>query len=189
MKSNYSKYSDDELFQLMKSSEKKKSEAGFSELYSRYSQRIYAYCLRVTGYPEDANDIFQEAFTKFFYNAKKNDDIQNIPAFILVITRNLCLNYRRDKKVNVNFEDFNFSTHDEGYEQKELLELIAKSLELLDFEYKEAFILRQYQGMSYKEISEITSVSISAAKNRFWRAKEKIKKILTPYLDDIEKMK
>jgi len=186
MLQSLAKHSDEELFNLMKSLNKKEAENAFSELYSRYSQRIYAYCLRVTGFPDDANDIFQESFTKFFNSAKTTESIKNIPAFMFAITRNLCLNYKRNKKIKLNLDDFNFSTNDKGYEQKELLDLIAKSLDLLEFDYKESFILRQYQGMSYKEISEITGISVPAAKNRFWRAKEKIKKILTPYLEDLK---
>ena len=79
----------------------------------------------------------------------------------------------------------NFFSNDEKYEQKELLDLIAASLELLDFKHREAFVLRQYQGMTYNEISAITGDSVSAIKNRVWRAKEKIKEILSPYLEDL----
>jgi RNA polymerase sigma-70 factor (ECF subfamily) len=77
--------------------------------------------------------------------------------------------------------------HDQGYEQQELLEIIARALELLDFEHREAFVLRQYHGMPYKDISELTGENISTIKNRVWRAKEKIKEILEPILEDLSK--
>jgi RNA polymerase sigma-70 factor (ECF subfamily) len=76
-------------------------------------------------------------------------------------------------------------TNDVDYEQRELLQILATSLELLDTEQKDAFVLRMYQGLSYNEISKITGDSVSAVKNRVWRAKEKIKEILTPYLEDL----
>lgn len=180
----YSKYNDLELYEALC---KKKSiaEGAFAELYSRYSQRIYAYCLRVTGTPEDARDIFQEAFLKFFHSGQTSMHVDNVPGFLLTITRNLCINYKRNKKISLNIEDYNVVTNDSGYEQKELLQIVSKALECLDFEYREAFILRQYQGLSYQEISDVVGDSVPAIKNRVWRAKEKIKKILEPYLQDL----
>lgn len=179
------KYSDRELFAALKSKDKRESESAFAEVYSRHSQRVYAYCLRVSGNEDDARDIFQEAFLKFYNSLGNIEYLDNISGYIIKIARNLCLNHRRDKKVTVDFDDMNFFSNDEKYEQKELLDLIAASLELLDFKHREAFVLRQYQGMTYNEISAITGDSVSAIKNRVWRAKEKIKEILSPYLEDL----
>lgn len=178
-------YTEQEILKMLKG-KKRESEKAFSYIYEMHSQRIYAYCYRVLGSQEDANDIFQESFYKFYDMVKKIDDLKNIPGLLIRITRNLCLNYKRDKKHNFNIDDYSFSTTQDSYEEKELLDLIAKSLELLDFDYREAFVLRQYQGMSYSEISDVTGASVSAVKNRFWRAKEKIKEVLQPYLKDLE---
>lgn len=187
MKEDYSKYSDQELSIALK---KKKpiAEAAFAEIYSRYSHRVYAYCLRVTGDEEEAVDIFQDVFFKFMKSTEsKAEGIYNIGGFLIRITRNLCLNYKRDKKNFVAFDVNMFKSNDKSYEDRELLDLIARALDLLDFDSREAFVLKQYQGLSYKEISEITDSSPNAVKNRVWRAKEKIKEILTPYLDDVKK--
>jgi len=186
MSKPYSKYSDSELFLELKRS-RKEAESAFAELYSRHSQRIYAYCLRVTGNTEDANDIFQDAMLKFYDAAAKIDSLENVRGFLLRVARNLCLNFKRDKKTNLNIENFQPYSHDRGYEQKELLDLIAAALECLSFDYREAFVLRQYHGLSYREIANLTSESQAAIKNRVWRAKEKIKNILSPYLEDITK--
>ena len=85
----------------------------------------------------------------------------------------------------MNIEDFNVQSNDKGYEEKELLQLIARAIELLDFDYREAFILRMYHGFSYNEIAQITGESVDAVRNRAWRAKEKIKDILAPYLEEM----
>jgi RNA polymerase sigma-70 factor (ECF subfamily) len=184
----YSKYTDKELYKAL-SGEKVEAEGAFAELYSRYSQKIYAYCLRVTGHKEDANDIFQETFCNFFDQSKTNKSISSVSGLLITIARNLCLNHTRSKRVHIDLEEYNLKTNDTGYEQKELLELINNALEVLEFEYKEAFVLRQYHGFSYKEISEITQSPESTARNRYWRAKSKIKEILAPYLDEIKNNK
>ena len=182
----YGKYNDLELCHAL-CGDKKVSEAAFAELYSRYSQRIYAYCLRVTGSAEDSKDIFQETFLKFFDSTRANKDIDNISAYLLTIARNMCINYKRNNKITYSIEDFNVAINDEEYERKELLQLIARAMEVLEFEYREAFVLRQYHGLSYEEISLITGETMYTVKNRAWRAKEKIKNILEPYLEDLSK--
>lgn len=184
MDNKISKYDDSQLYAML-GNERNEAEAAFAELYARYSQRIYAYCLRVTGNTDDARDIFQETFLKFFDSAKQHVGIENVPGFILTIARNICINFKRNRRPNFTIEDFQTWTNDSEYEKKELLNLLSSSLELLETEYREAFVLRMYQGLSYKEIANITGDSMSAIKNRVWRAKEKIKEILTPYIEDL----
>jgi RNA polymerase sigma-70 factor (ECF subfamily) len=181
---NFGKHSDNELYAFLRET-KEMAEGAFAELYRRHSQKIYAYIIRVLGNSEETNDIFQEVMLKFFDSAKEGQKIDNIPAFLIIITRNLCLNHKRDKKTILRFDDFDVYSNDKSYEHKEMLDLIASSLELLEFDFREAFVLRQYQGFSYKEISEITGDSIQVVKNKVWRAKEKIKSILEPYLQDM----
>ena len=186
MSNKISKYDDFQLFEMLKG-KRNEAEAAFAELYARYSQRVYAYCLRVTGHSEDAKDIFQETFLKFFDSAKELENLDNVPGYLLTIARNICINHRRNRKPNFSLEDFRTWTNDSDYERNELLQLLASALELLETEYREAFVLRLYQGLSYPEIAKITGDSQSAIKNRVWRAKEKIKDILTPYLEDLSK--
>ena len=184
MSSKISKYDDIQLYNLLAGS-KTEAEEAFAELYARYSQRIYAYCFRILGNADDARDVFQETFLKFFDSAKVEKVIDNVPGYLLTISRNICINFKRDSRPNFTLEDFQTWTNDVDYEKRELLQILATSLELLDTDYKEAFVLRMYQGLSYKEISKITGDSVSAVKNRVWRAKERIKDILTPYLEDL----
>lgn len=186
MNTQFGKYNDAELFLCLKKS-KKEAEGAFAELYSRYSQRVYAYALRVTGSPEDSRDIFQETFLKLYDSVKRVDAVDNIPAYLMKIARNLCLNLKRNRKLSYSIEDFELTVNDTGYEQKEMLDILARALDCLDFEFREAFVLRQYHGLAYSEIAEITGDPISTVRNRVWRAKEKIKHILSPYLEDLSK--
>lgn len=171
----------------MLSESKEDAEAAFAELYSRHSQRVYAYCLRMTGSSDEANDIFQETFISLFKTAEtRNITIENVSSYLIRIARNIYLNYKRSKTEMLNIENFELQANETGYEEKELLEIIAKSLDLLDFDYREVFILRQYHGLSYQEIAEISEVSVEVVRNKFWKAKEKIKAILAPYLKELE---
>ena len=164
----------------------KEAEAAFSELYSRFGQRIYAFILRMTGDRIASQDLLQEVFVKFF-NATKQDLVFTNPGgFIMMIARNLCLNWKRDERPTVPLEEFLEAENEMKLERDELLNLITLSLELLDYDYREAFVLKYYQGNSYEEMSYLTGVSVTALKKSVWRAKEKIRMALAPYILELK---
>lgn len=187
MKRNFEKYNDTELFAMMHG-KKRESEAAFAELYSRYSQKLYSYCVRMLGNKDDAKDVFQDTFIKFYDSRNHYKAMEHVYSYMITIARNLCYNYNRDRKTSIDIEDYKLTTTDVGYEQKELLEIIAQALELIAIQYKEVFVLRLYHGLSYREIAQITGDSEASVKSKCWRAKEKIKDVLHPYLKEISKI-
>lgn len=179
--------SDEQLYHLMVKRNKVGEEA-FAILYERHSQRIYAYCRRFLDGVEESNDVFQETFVRFYKSASADREMTNLPAYLLRIARNLCVNAKRKNKNHASFEEYmveDFDDHHSGSE--ELLGLIKKALETLEDKYREMFILREYEGMSYAEIAEATDESISTVKVRIFRAKQKIRDFLSPYIREIEK--
>jgi RNA polymerase sigma-70 factor (ECF subfamily) len=109
----------------------------------------------------------------------------NLPAFVLKIARNLCVNAKRKEKPTVLLEDYMAVHHDNRNDRDELLNLIKMALELLPEDYKEAFILREYEGLSYSDIAEMTDTPLSSVKIRIFRAKQRIREILQPYMSDL----
>ncbi|MFA7626327.1 MAG: sigma factor, partial [Candidatus Kapaibacterium sp.] len=129
MKENFETYSDSELVELLKR-DKSTSSAAFKVLYDRYSSIVHAYCCKVLGYGENAEDVFQETFIKFYNNCNKETVKFNIQGYLLTIARNLCLNVKRDRKVTVSTDYLDMYYADEQpYEQKELLDLINRTIE------------------------------------------------------------
>ena len=187
MAKDFEQYSDAELFYMLSSDNKQETEEAFAELYNRLSPRVFAYCRRFLNEKEDAQDVFQETFVKFFQSAEKDREMTNVPAFVLRIARNLCVNRLRSDKQTVTYEDYMVGHNDHREEKDELLDLIKRALELLPEDYREMFILREYEGFSYNEIADITEESLSTVKIRIYRAKQKIREILEPYLADLSK--
>jgi RNA polymerase sigma-70 factor, ECF subfamily len=117
------------------------------------------------------------------------NDFAYIFGYLIVIARNLCINHKRDEKSRYTIEDYSVSTSDVAYEQKELVDLISSAMDTLDIHHKEALVLRLYQGMSYREMAEVMNMTESYAKTLTWRAKEKLKDMLSPYLEDLSNNK
>lgn len=185
MARKFDEYSDTELFYMLNDN-KENAERAFTELFNRYSSRVYAYCRRFLGDRDEAQDVFQETFIKFHQSASKDREMTNVPGFLLTIARNLCMNVKRKERPSVTLEEYMGGDDDSLISDKdELLELIKKALELLTDDYREAFVLREYDGLSYEEIAKITNTSLTNVKVRIHRAKQKIKDILQPYLNEL----
>ncbi len=171
---------------VMLGGKKPESERAFAEIYARYSQSLYAYCEKVMDFAEETDDIFQDTFIKFVETYKQNQAVNNIKGVLIIIARNLCLNYKRDAKEAVEVEDYMLVTEDDKeLEHEELLNLLDSAIKMLGDDYREAFVLRNYNGLSYHEIGEILGINSVAVRNRIYRAKEKIKKLLQPFLAEL----
>ena len=184
MHRSLSEYSDAELYALLRTEQ---AELAFGELYARYAQTVYTYTLRVMGDREKAHDVFQDTFMRFFQSANRHDSLDNVKGYLLTIARNLCLNEK--KRVHSQMVEFDDSLYNPGVsreaERTEMLRLIAMAIELLPHDMKEAFVLREYQGLSYNEITVLLNIKVETAKVRVFRARQKIKEILEPYLNEL----
>ena len=177
---NLRSYSDAELYAFL--CDEKSKERAFTELYARYSQRVYLYCRKILSDDQAARDIFQDTIIRFLNSAHNEREMTNVPAFLLRIARNLCLNWKRDHGTkNVEFSDLTMGTQDRQVESRELAGLITMALDLLPEHHREALVLQMYQGMSYEEIGEELHVPVSTVRNWVVRAKRKMREILAPY--------
>lgn len=164
-------------------------ELGFSELYDRYELMVRAYVRTILRDNLITEDVVQETFIRFYNTLKKGNEFPNVPGFLITVARNICLNSKRKGKYEVTYDNNVelVSNYSKGYENKELLELIIMSTEFIKDKYRRAFMLREFEGMMYKEIAEIESIAIATAKIRVMRAKKMIIKTLKPYIEDMSK--
>lgn len=166
----------------------------FTVLYKRHEQRVRLYCYRMLSDGDLARDIVQETFVRLYNTIAEGKAIQNVSGYIIRTARNLCFNHKRDTKHTVCVNEVEIALPVKSgfghadHEQNELLEIIGIALDCLDDEYKDAFVLRYYSEMSYEEIGELTGTTANNAASRVFRAKEKLKNILSRYRIDIERM-
>lgn len=125
---------------------------------------------------------------KFYQSAFRHEALENVKGYLLTICRNLCLNEK--KRTYAQPAEFDESMYNPGVtreaDRSEMMQLIAMALELLPHDMREAFVLREYQGLSYQEMTKVLDIRLETAKVRVFRAKQKIKEVLQPYLDDLQ---
>ncbi len=174
------------LYQFLK--DERTKEAAFKELYSRHSARIFAYCTRILGSRDLADDIFQDTFLSFLKSAEQEREMTNVPAFLLRIARNLCLNKKRElRKSYVSIDDIDLGYNDRTIENREMTDIVVRAMDLLPDEHREAIVMQTYNGMSYNEIADFCGVPMTTVRNWIARGKRKLKEIIEPYYAVSEK--
>lgn len=187
MNTNLKNQSDLDLISLM-DGVKQDEEIAFSELYDRYESMLRAYVFTIVKDSVLTEDIVQETFISFYNTIKKGNDFPNVPGFLIRVARNFCLNNKRKDKRYTPLNDYDLAADSPtGYENKELLELVIMSTEFLKDKYRRAFMLKEFDGLMYKEIAEVESIEIATAKIRVMRARKMIINTLAPYIKDISK--
>lgn len=156
----------------------KKEYLSLSKLYERYFSDVFKYSFSILKNYEEAQDAAQEVFVRYAENEKtfKGDCSQK--TWLLIIARNYCYNKVKSKNLNnerIDEEIFN-NTIDVDYETKISL---RDALMKLPEEYNEVVYLKMYEGYSYKEISGMTGLTIENVKIKLFRAKQKLRKLLT----------
>lgn len=176
--------SDAELYAKLKG-EKISADAAFTTLYFRHAQRIYGYCRCILGNDHSAQEILQETFVRFYQTRKAAREMTNIAAYLLTISRNLCLNHKRTSGRSVPLDEVHVTMPPPSIERGELLDLIIMSMELLPDDLREAFFLREFEQLPYAEIAEILNASPGTIRVRVTRARHRIREILTPYVVEL----
>jgi RNA polymerase sigma factor (sigma-70 family) len=158
-----------------------------SEIYDRYSGRIYSFAYSFLRNSEAAEDAMQEAFMKMLKYANQYNGESKFSTWLFTITANLCrdLLRRSDNKVKTESEEVLIDlpapeelSPDRRLEHRENERLVQRALAVLNADQREVILLARYQGLSYAEIAQIVGCSEGAVKTRIFRAMEAMKKFL-----------
>jgi RNA polymerase sigma factor (sigma-70 family) len=164
----------------------------FEEIIHRHKNKVFAY---ISLYIRDqalAEDIFQDTFLKVIQSVKagKYTDNGKFLSWVMRIAHNLIIDhFRRTKQMNTTSNDdyesdiFNSKKFsDENIEDILIKRQIQKDVRMLigqlPDDQKEVVILRHYAGLSFKEIADITDVSINTALGRMRYALINMRKIM-----------
>ncbi len=169
----------------------KGNERSFEELLKRHRQKIYTSIYLFTKDHALAEDIFQEVFIKIIDTLKKGkyNHEGKFVQWAMRISYNMCVdNFRkRKRRPTVNptetFDIFDVIANPELNAEQEIIKSqthkkIRKLVDALPAEQREVVILRHYADMSFKEISQLTRVSINTALGRMRYALINIRKMV-----------
>lgn len=173
----------------------------FRVLVERHSRRIYRVAHRMTGDPQDAEEIVQETFLRAFRSLDRFEQCSNLSTWLYRIAVNRTLDFLSSKKTQMQSQSkdsYQIADHidpeqgrqvqlpstDPGPDRRllglEVKQRLAQALALLTSAERVAFTMRHMEGQSIEEISQALNIKTSAAKNTVFRAVQKLREQLEP---------
>ncbi len=182
--------SDRDLIRLYMSGD----EQAFETLLNRHKGKIYTSIYMFVRDTDLANDIFQETFIKVIDTLRtgKYNEEGKFLQWALRISYNLCVDFFRKNKRRAtvapseDFDIFNFAKVAESNEEDNIIRnqthtKIRQLIDALPEEQREVIVLRHYVDLSFKEIADLTNVSINTALGRMRYALINIRKMISEY--------
>ncbi|OHE60921.1 MAG: hypothetical protein A2Z47_04210 [Thermodesulfovibrio sp. RBG_19FT_COMBO_42_12] len=176
----------------------------FEALVKKHQKRMLNIAYRMIGNYEDACETVQDAFVSAYRNIKYFEEKARFSTWLYTIVVNLSRNRLKQLKIRSNREVFSLNdpvlTDDsriridpasgepsilQKLEKKEIRQKVQECINSLDGEFKEALILRDIQGFSYSEISDMLKIAEGTVKSRLFRARDALRKCLKGVSGDL----
>jgi RNA polymerase sigma-70 factor (ECF subfamily) len=167
----------------------------FGELVTRHMRRAYYVALGLVGSHDDALDLSQEAFVRAFRARASLDPDRPFYAWLYQIVRRLCFNYLRDRRTRrTRLEQAASWLMDEAgarmaegdparsAERSELRERLEAAIEALPEREREVLVLREFEGLRYREIAELVGIPIGTVMSRLYAARKHLAESLREVL-------
>lgn len=196
----YTFHSDNKLIELYL---KKDDDCAFDELVNRYIDRIYALCFRITKNKVLTEDVVQEIFITLSQKLGSFRAESSFSTWLYKISTNASLMKLRKEKRHMNeemVEDTRFidnngknysyvasdtsKSPDKFLMRKEAGEIFNDALNELPETYRIIIHLKDIEGLSYNQISDILEISVQAVKSRIHRARLILRKNLSDYFNE-----
>jgi len=161
--------------------------AAFEELVRRYRNDVFRLCYHFTGNREEAWDLSQEAFIKSYSGLRQFRGEANFKTWVLRIAANQCKDFLKKRRLpTVGFNEALGSDYasssvlepDHAVEAHEIGRAIDSALESLPLKHRTAFILREYEGMTYHEMAHVMKCNLGTVMSRLHHARRKLRQRL-----------
>ncbi len=151
----------------------------FKDTFYNLRHKVYRYALQITGSSTQAEDVVQEVMIKAWDKREQWPDIENPEAWCMRITRNKAIDTLRANRVLLEKQDGDFlpafEQRDNAMDVDESFDTIAhvqRIMMQLPEQRQTVLHLRDVEGKSYREISDITGQSVNLVKVNIHRARE-----------------
>ncbi|RME44493.1 MAG: sigma-70 family RNA polymerase sigma factor [Deltaproteobacteria bacterium] len=180
---------------------KAKDPSAFEEVMAAYEGKVYRLAFKICNDAAEAEEILQEVFLAVFTKIDGFQENASLSTWIYRITVNMALmkiRSRQKDRETVSLESYFPKIQEEGshplpvsdwserpdekFFNKELIEKIEEAVQKLPEGYRLAFLMKDLEGLSLGEISEILEISIPAVKSRIHRSRLFIRDELARYL-------
>jgi RNA polymerase sigma-70 factor (ECF subfamily) len=162
----------------------------FGELVTRYMRRAYYVALGLVGSHDDALDLSQEAFVRAYRARASIDPERPFYAWLYQIVRRLCFNHLRNRKTRRRrldeagpwlVDQAGARVGDDPAKATERSELRARleaAIEELPEREREVLVLKEFEGLRYREIAELLGIPMGTVMSRLYSARKNLADML-----------
>ena len=166
------------------------NEAAFSELYVRYKDKLYYFCLHLLKSKEEASDIVQEIFIRIWESRNFINPDLSFSSFLYTMARNSILNYFRDIDIDVKVKEILATqkvTEEEAIDSKiiytEYQVILQNAISQLPPQRRKIFNMSRIESMSHKEIAAELGISVNTVQEHISEALKFIKAYFSKHAD------
>ena len=168
----------------------------FAEVFETYRPLLHSVAYHLVG-PDDCDDVVMDAFLKVWRTLPRFRKRTSMKNWLCKVTRNCALDHIRkrtrreahtfrepesgedpDGPFVENVPDVDSAPPDRAAEQSELAEVLDRALAKLPDHHRIPVVLREIEGLSYKEIAAATGVSVGTVMSRLFYAKRRLRRLL-----------
>lgn len=174
--------------------------SALAEIIARHQKSVFNLAYRFFHDHSLAEDLAQETFLRIYSVRKRYKPAAKFTTYLYRVVTNLCLSQMRSHSSRKLYPIYGSKPDEEdeppvrekvnttdsppdSLEKDELAARVKEAIQSLPGNQRVAVILSKYEGMSYREIAKVMSVSVMAVKSLLVRAREKIREKLLPYLE------
>ena len=163
----------------------------FMTLTSLYQKKVFLLAFSFFRNKEDALDIVQETFLRFYEKVKMFQRGKNFQSWLLQIAKNLCIDYYRknysktkewDRNIPIDEMNLPIQEGHDPYRSSDLRGIISTCLIKLAERQRMIFVMKQYNQLKYREIAQILDISLGTAKSLHFKAVQNLRGLMAPYL-------
>lgn len=162
--------------------------SAFEDLVRRYRNEVYALCFYFTRNREDAWDLSQEVFIKAWRALSRFRGDSSFKTWLMRIAANHSKDHLKKRRIQLTEYDDALQVPDNRdnrtprseAEAKEIGTAIDAAVRQLPPKLQMAFILREYQGLSYQEMAEVMACNMGTVMSRLFNARRRLQQILAP---------
>lgn len=163
----------------------------FMTVTSLYQKRVFLLAFSFFHNREDAMDIVQETFLRLYQKINLFQKGKNFPNWLLKIAKNLCIdyyrkNYRRtgefEKGKNIEEMNLPLQNGNKAFDSVDIKSIFSRSLKKLTEKQRMVFVMKHYNQLKYREISQILSISLGTVKSLHFKAVQNLKATMSPFL-------
>lgn len=166
----------------------KENPAAFGEIVKRWERKIFALCFGMLSREDDAREAAQETFISAYRNLPNFRGEAKVSSWLHRIAVNQCLTKKRRAKVRAesSLED-EAVTNEASFaapksfsparilEKNERLKMVRQAIDALPLELKEVILMKEFQEMTFQEISETLNIPLSTVKSRVYTALKQLR--------------